>query len=315
MIDFGINPYVSWPRIMSRGGNRGTRNILVTQPWVSHLSWLKRPAFVRASSHRRLHLFAGPWVGEFGWELMGWQGVVRALSSGYEHVTVCARETSKALYADCCDTFIAHTIQGQSNAHVVFSVSNPEELQRVLAMVPDEADHLVPMRYVPGEAQSFIRFGNAAGVSHRTDVLIHARGGMTSSNRNWMQEKWCALVRQLQALGFHVGAIGLSKATLDIDDVIDLRDIPLEQTMDQIAASKIVVGPSSGPMHLASLCETPHLVWTDRRTYSMRRTSRCLYEETWNPHDTPVLVLDEFGFDPPVDVVFDGMMRLLVEKS
>ena len=31
-------------------------------------------------------LIAGPWVGEFGWELAAWQGYIRALSKNFDHL-------------------------------------------------------------------------------------------------------------------------------------------------------------------------------------------------------------------------------------
>jgi len=33
-------------------------------------------------------LIAGPWVGEFGWELFAWQAYVRALSRNFDHTTI-----------------------------------------------------------------------------------------------------------------------------------------------------------------------------------------------------------------------------------
>jgi hypothetical protein len=69
-------------------------------------------------------------------------------------------------------------------------------------------------------------------------------------------------------------------------------------------------GHSSGPLHLASLCGTPHLVWTNRKTYGMGKTSREKYESWWNPLRTPVTVLDS-GFDPTVDEVAGLIARQL----
>lgn len=307
----GVRRGNGWPREWSHGTRNGSRNILFSQPWVSKLSWQMRPAFLRQPQKSAKKLFAGPWVGEFGWELMSWQGLIRALRPYYEHITVCARSSSAALYADCSDAFVPHQIQGQSNAHVVFDVSNPAELKRALDWVPHDADHLIPLRYVPLAAQSFVRFGCAEKAMDRMDVLLHARGNAYSADRNWSKDKWCTLVEKLQQARLRVGTIGLRGATLDLQGVVDCRDCPLESTMDLIASAKVVVGPSSGPMHLSALCGTPHLVWTDRRTYSMRRTSRQLYESDWNPHGTAVLVLDECAFDPSVDEAWSGIQQLL----
>ena len=290
-----------WPSVFWAGEQ--PRRILLNRRWASEMAWGVRPAFLRSQRFRKTHLFAGPWVGEFGWELMGWQGLIRALRTHYDHITVCARESSAALYTDCCDAFVPHQIKGQSNAHVVFDVANPEELTRTLDLVPNDADHLRPLRYVPLSSQSFVRFGDRSQSSDHVDVLLHARGNAVAAGRNWPREKWLQLVTFLNKAGLRVGAIGLSSATLPIEGISDFRDQPLEATMNLVAGAKMVVGPSSGPMHLASLCGTPHIVWTDRRLYSMRRRSRDLYERFWNPLGTSVEVIDEYGFDPPVEVV------------
>ena len=43
--------------------------------------------------------------------------------------------------------------------------------------------------------------------------------------------------------------------------------------------TRVVIGQSSGPMHLASLCRVPHAVWGHHRLYQR-------YADTWNPHKT-----------------------------
>ena len=61
---------------------------------------------------RNKTLIAGPWVGEFGWELFAWQAYVRAISRNYDKTIVISRENSKSLYEDFCDQFISHNPVG-----------------------------------------------------------------------------------------------------------------------------------------------------------------------------------------------------------
>lgn len=272
---------------------------------------MRRPAFLRAAGPRRPLLFAGPWVGEFGWELMNWQAFLRALRPRYERIVVSSRASSQALYGDFCDEFIPHGIHGQANAHVAFDIRNPEEFDRILAAVPAGADVLPPLRYVPSDAQAFIRFGDPKRAPSGIDVLIHARGRKEVAGRNWSARKWMEFIATLQKDGVRVGAIGLASATLDLPGVLDFRDRPLTETMSVMAAARLVAGPSSGPMHLASLCGAPHLVWTDRRTYGMGMTSREKFETWWNPLGTPVRVLDAEGFDPTVQSVVGAAVAIL----
>ena len=49
----------------------------------------------------RRHLFAGPYAGEFGYELMQWQGFVRARRAAYEQVHVLTYPGRDYLYEGC----------------------------------------------------------------------------------------------------------------------------------------------------------------------------------------------------------------------
>ena len=51
-------------------------------------------------------LFAGPWVGEFGWELFGWQAKIRKLAKEYDKTIISSRECNRYLYSDFSDEFI-----------------------------------------------------------------------------------------------------------------------------------------------------------------------------------------------------------------
>lgn len=245
-------------------------------------------------------MFAGPWVGEFGWELMNWQGLLRKLSRYYDEVIVSCRRGNEALYEDFCSRFAFHRIHGNSNCHLVSGMSDYREVERIIESIPPGADHLPPLKYVPSRDQEFIRYGKR-GEARQTDVLVHARGKAGVAHRNWDVERWNELLKQLDAAGLRTGCIGLKKDTLELKGVADFRGMSLSDTLDLMASTRLIVGPSSGPMHLAALCGTPHLVWTDRRSYTMRKTSREKYEHWWNPLGTKVTVIDDEGFDPAVE--------------
>lgn len=272
------------------------------------LRWWFRGGCARRPGRKPV-LFAGPWVGEFGWELMNWQAWVRALAPHYEKVVVCARPASEALYQDFADVFVPHGLRGTADHVILRDVENPEVLAEIRAQVTEEMDWLQPLIYVPQRVQHFIRFGEAEAVD-RVDVLLHARGKGAASERNWPVSQWEALVEHLQSAGLTVGCVGLRHATLDVPGVLDFRDIPLTETLNRMAAAKLVLGPSSGPMHLASLCGTPHVVWTNQGIYRMGKSSRQKYESWWNPLRTPVTVLDDEGFGAtPARVLEAALIR------
>ena len=64
-------------------------------------------------------------------------------------------------------------------------------------------------------------------------------------------------------------------------------------------------------MHLASLCGTPHVVWTNRKIYRMGKSSRQKYESWWNPLGTPVAILDHAGFSPTLKAVMSAARDML----
>jgi hypothetical protein len=51
------------------------------------------------------YLIAGPFLGEFGWELMQWQGYIRQLSKFYKHTIVYGRPSSSYFYKDFVSEF------------------------------------------------------------------------------------------------------------------------------------------------------------------------------------------------------------------
>ena len=116
------------------------------------------------------------------------------------------------------------------------------------------------------------------------DILIHARGIKRKNSINYRE--WDKVVKELNS----VGVIGtLNDQKLDCDDY---RGIELQDLMDLIAGAKVVVGCSSGVMHLAQACGTPVVVWADNRTH-FGETLEKRYKETWNPFKTEVSFITE----------------------
>ena len=95
-----------------------------------------------------------------------------------------------------------------------------------------------------------------------------------------------------------IACIGTSSKSGWIEGTEDLRDVPLDDLFGVISSSDCVFGPSSGPMHLASLCGCPHVVWGDQ-SKSLDR-----YSTTWNPLGTPVLFLGDKLYHPSPQDVF-----------
>lgn len=263
-------------------------------------------------------LVAGPWVGEFGWELFAWQAYVRRLSRHYAKTIVLCREGSKDIYQDFADEFHFHNIAtGAPDAFFMHGIDLGNELKKIIGennIQFDEKTTLFAPRRIGQPPETHyteqFTFGNinitpeyiifsGKETEQHYDFIFHARNRQLREQDNWSVEKWGTL---LQKLGGTCACIGSKEESLHIEGTTDLRGIPLGELFSIAAGAKCVFGPSSGPMHLSSLCKIPHVVWS-------KPENRLRYEENWNPHKTPVLFLDEHHWHPTADYVHKKYME------
>ena len=245
-------------------------------------------------------LCCGPWVGELGWELMSWQGLLRRASKDFGCVIVCGPEGHEALYEDFCHKYFPHRITGVKDCWWVEGAHPSVVAATSEFLLSMGGQRLLPERYVSLGQQHFVIYGHVGPEIPRFDVLVHARKRIGKRpDHAWSEPKWDILVENLVAANLLVAAIGTVNESYCPRGAVDRRDIPLRDLMNLMAAAGLVVGPSSGPMHLASLCRTPHIVWTDKQRYSsINATNRERYEKLWNPFQCRCAVLDAQGWDP-----------------
>jgi len=247
-------------------------------------------------------LVAGPWTGEFGWEVMSWQGYIRKLAPQYDEVIVSSFVGNEALYADFAHKYIPHNIEGLRDCWYM-RPRNPEHLGKLFSHMKSlGGDMVLPNKYIPIERQKFIRYGNSAQMP-RYDLLIHARKPVGKwPGRAWPPQKWNELIRRLAAQRFRMAAIGTEAYVPE--GVVDFTHLKLAEVLDIMASSVMIVGPSSGPMPLASLCGTPQLVWSDSQRYcAIGCNNRQRFETLWNPFRTPCRVMDAYAWQPPVPII------------
>ena len=262
-------------------------------------------------------LLAGPWVGEFGWELFCWQGVVRSISRDFDKTIVIGRPGHGTIYKDFCDDFIefdpvSYHTDGWRCKNMTDHIPLVSSIARDKWI--DGTNFDIGARYtqtgivdIKGlwSKQTFHDYSKDVCISDGYDILIHARNkssGCNSHERNWSLCKWNKLVSNLQ--GFKISSIGTSQSSLHVEGTDDMREITMDTLMSNISNSGIVIGPSSGPIHLASLCRTPHLVWSS--SYN-----KCRYESAWNPFNTPVIFYDKQEWNPEVD----NILKLINNNS
>jgi hypothetical protein len=277
-------------------------------------------------------------VSEFGWELMEWQGYVRSMARDYKKVVISSTDGFFPIYSDMKPIYIPHRIRGSRDCHRMRpgSIENRDEVLRVraeidetalrlrrkgykihrIASIPVKKDRAVGMRR-PIERQKFIKYGIATCIDDPFDMIIHARNRRErypSGGANYPLDRWNVVLGELSKRGLtKIAAVGTKDAAFAPAGTVDLRGIPLDNLMNHMAAAKIVIGPSSGPMHLASLCKTPHMVWaTSRRQEVIQRRNRDRYLSYWNPFKTPVeIVMHAKGqLTDPKDII-NSTLRLV----
>lgn len=260
-------------------------------------------------------LLAGPWVGEFGWELMVWQGYLRKIAKNYERVYVFGPVGHEVLYRDFSFAYFGNKISGVKDCYFCTSKEQVAKENQVIER-DFKGERLNPAmrlgkRPWTKEEQTFVRLGVAGEAGYEVSVLVHARAPIGKCPHHaWGLAHAAECVAALS--GYSVASIGSPDGALYVPGTRDLRGVSLETLTNYMAGARVVVGPSSGPMHLASLCGTPHVVWTDDKVYSaIGATNRRRYEELWNPFGTACTVLDQQGWSPDCKSVVEAVRKFL----
>jgi len=251
---------------------------------------------------------------EFGWLLMSWIPAVRAMSRKYDHTVVVCRKENEYLYRDFTDRFFHHEINRRpdrwyANWDPIVECKIPDVLKKKI-----NADKVwePEKKYCMNRPLEYVRYGERT--KDWFHLVIHARAenkyGQTG--RNWGEKRYYRLVKAIRKqMNIRVACIGTN--AYKIPHVYDRTNIPLSQLCDILHSSKLLIGESSGPMHLGELCGIPRVVWTDDSKHKIlgNRTNKWRYKKYWHPFKTPVTVIDEYGWRPPDKFVFDTVTDTL----
>lgn len=260
-------------------------------------------------------LVAGPWIGEFGWELFAWQGYIRSLAQKYEKIVVISRESSKFLYEDFADEFIScKPPSGLSDSYFRQGVNIKsfcvEVLKQNKYLLNEKMSLFLPRRIgIPPHTHFsenvtiadynikplYKKYGTS--LKGEYSCIFHIRNRDLRKEDNWPLEKWKKLKSLLNS-DHKIACIGSREESGYVEGTKDLRGINGAKLSDILASSEVVFGPSSGPMHLSSLCGAPHVVWSRPENFNR-------YKKNWNPFDTPVLFLGEHSWQPTAEYVYE----------
>jgi len=246
-------------------------------------------------------MYAGPWVGEFGWELCWWNPMIRHYSKQYGYTTVSAPESSRYLY-EFADNFIPLKAKGITYWEGELEGEPPVVIEQ-FSMTPEHefARHInEPERVSAKRSWRSLAPENPVKVA---DVLCAFRPEKSIRNRpipgkSYPFQKCQEIVNHLIARGLSVACIG-GIENFCPTGAYDLRCTSLEKLCSAIAGARCVVGSSSGPIHLASLCECPHVTWIASPHHTLEQR----YTKLWNPFDTPVKFVCHSRLPSPEEVV------------
>lgn len=279
-----------------------------------------RQFFNGLSPEKKTVLLAGPFVGEFGWEVAQWQGYVRFLSRFYEKTIIVSRPENAYLYQDISPHFISHDPGGYDTEFYYCANQMPFETSSF-----DLADHLDPK--VVGKflsnylTQEYFIYGKTVAQIEGFDVVIHGRnipaeGGLVSkSYRNWPREYWKDLCDLLLTEKLRVAAIGIPTLSVCLPGVTDLRSYSLEMQCQVLYRSRVCVGPSSGAMHLASHSNCPVIIWSDRHGGTQFGGTANRYLFSWNPHRSDAIAIIDDAWAPEPQFVFRQIMDMIEVKA
>jgi len=234
-------------------------------------------------------IIAGPFLGEFGWELMRWQGILRA-NSKLEKVVIQCTSGHGFLYEDFA-RHIDDSFASSLDKNMWFPIPSPKK--SVISTVSPSKEICCN----PDFPQEFIQYGSKRyGGNYDYEVVVHARscsrkGDEVTGDRNY--KRWDKLVERLD-VDACIGSPDESEYVEGVED--DLRGIPLRVLADILANTKLLITPSSGVAHFASLCGCPHLVWSDKRKWNVggiKTTNYNRYHKYWNPLKTECVVIDD----------------------
>lgn len=275
---------------------------------------LRRTTFWERQTQRSCNnlVFAGPFVGEFGYELFCWQGRLRRYA-GKRPVIVACKTGHEYLYQD----FASEIISVDVDTTGAIKHCNPSyqlpAFDEVFNRPQYGAKWLKPnepiVQYVWArhdptflDRQSWRLFGQPQ--AERFDVLLHCRNRNVSQERNWRPTP--EFVDALS--GLRVATIG-STSDYQVPNTHDLRGKPLEETCNALAGARCLIGPSSGCIHLAALSGCPALTYYGP-PYDERNERR--YLETWNPYQIGVVAEYVDDWQNPYDA---RELRKILDES
>jgi hypothetical protein len=251
---------------------------------------------------RKPILVVGPFVGEFGQEIMAFQSFVRWFRRKYREVHVITYPGREPLYRGC--VVHSHGFDLRTAGYGYGRMPNSEILQyaRDFARARQIANydffstaHLQTRwhrRLIFRQEHEIIGPRQAVPPSHK--IVFHFRNidkAGSDRTRNFRPDLAQAVCDLCAERGLQIACIGHPRYSICPSGCEDCRTEDLEQTVAVISAGRLVAGELSGPLHLAAYGGRPILIWAPgahRIAYALKR----------NPFNVPIVVVRDDTTNP-----------------
>lgn len=259
-------------------------------------------------------LIAGPYVGEFGWEVTEWQGYVRALRPHFDRTVAISYQSSAHLYDGC--EFWPHGFPLEKSGYG-FGNSDPEILQSTTEKCIQDLDLTDVFCFTPFDLNTMMRlsigsqrhivFYEPPTASGIFDIVFHFRHfeRADGDSKNYPKEDANWLTEELSRRSVKMACIGHPNLAYCPPACEDRRNADLQESIRTISGATVVVGGSSAPMHLASLCDKPIVTWIGPPADGDR------FFGHWNPHQAPVELVTDQSFRPDRETVLGAIESTL----
>lgn len=256
-------------------------------------------------------------MGEFGYELMQWQGYVRARKPHYREVHVLTYPGRDYLYEGCQVHY--HDVDLRT-AGYQYGTMLPRERR---AMATRFAEKIGLKDYDIFDTsrlctryhkmlfwrQDFRRLRENPLEGGPRDVAFHFRAINKEGpdrTRNYRRESAEELVELGRQAGWRMMCIGHPDYSFCPEGVEDQRKLDLRESVAALCSVRLLAGELSGPFHLANLCGVPTAFFADGQW----RIDNCL---GWNPFRVPLYVIANDTMQPPAPLVFQKIQEALAE--
>ena len=259
-------------------------------------------------------LYAYPYYGELGWELANWRSHVQYVhdtEGPFDHTFAVVRAGREGVYNGLInefDTFTEHEDCTEGNAFVLHRPDAYDDYKAHCVRCDEQigklqlhGQEIVPVRLPSAQYRYFrykMRHRAFVRLQPRPEVLeqwqgriepnaliFHLRWISRSTKKNTPKHLYQAAAdwakkhgRQFVTIGKRSHPMKFAQRGLALMDKTSLDDL-----IAIYCLGGMVIGSSSGPIHLASFTCTPHVVWGGGRSDVRNR-----YLKEWNPFKTPV---------------------------